>query len=458
MSAMVVLALVAFVLSSYLTWTTWQSESVVGCTGAAVDCDAVLSSHWSKWLGLPVSLFGLLTYAIILGIAWPAAKRPQSIVGTILLTLALLAAGAAIWFVMVQMVFIKSFCPYCMGVHTCGILIAVLTVLLIRNSADTHVDYNQMGALLGVRDTNAPVQANGSQAANGFHPIIATCVACVGLMVLMGGQFLFVPSTLMVELSDAPESETPVATESEEGLLEEEPAEEFSFSESSENSTPEQQPADESTATQTDGTTGRMISVEGLAHPIDLTQYPVIGNPDADIVFVEMLDYTCKHCRHMHTFIHDTLERYDGQLGIIIYHIPLSKKCNPHVEKDGIGKKYACDYARLAMGVARLAPKEFPEFHDWLMDGERPPSPGQVRRRALALAGEEVLINETIQSETLQRITEHCNIFHEAKAGLPMVLTNRGVIKGIPKESEQWFQVMEQFGLKLVAETPATTP
>ena len=141
------LALIALVLSAYLTWTTWQASEVVGCSGSsATDCDAVLTSPWSKWLGLPVSLFGTLTYLIILAVLWPAAKRPRGWAETVLLTLALLAAGAAIWFVLVQMIFIGSYCPFCMTVHFCGCTIAVLTILKIRSNPDV-ANYDQMGGI-----------------------------------------------------------------------------------------------------------------------------------------------------------------------------------------------------------------------------------------------------------------------------------------------------------------------
>jgi len=79
---LVALSLGALSASLYLTWSSWQTETVAGCNGeGSLDCDAVLTSHWSKWLGWPVSLFGSITYVGILAVCWPAAKHPAGKAG-----------------------------------------------------------------------------------------------------------------------------------------------------------------------------------------------------------------------------------------------------------------------------------------------------------------------------------------------------------------------------------------
>ncbi len=446
MSAIAALALIAFVISVYLTWNTWQSDTILGCTGdSTIDCDAVLGSHWSEWLGLPVSLFGMLTYGAILAVAWPAAKQPFGLAGTCLLALTLTAAGAAVWFIAVQAVFVKSFCPYCMGVHMCGLVVVVLTLFLIRNTSE-GVDYEQMGALLGVRKSESkPTQANNATAWSGFHPLIASGVACVGLVVLMGGQLWFAPQTLLVESLDDHEST----------FLEEEEPEEFSFasgeddSQDREETGNEESPVAEPSDQPSVSASSRFVKVKGLRNAIDITKYPIIGNPDAPLVFVEMLDYTCKHCRHLHSYIQATLDRYGDQVVFAFYHVPLSKRCNPFIVKDQPGKGNACDYAQLAIGVSVLAPDKFPEFHDWLMESERPPSPGKARRRAMELAGEGVLLDLEIRAETSKKILEQCDTFKATNSGLPILLTEKGIIRGMPENERQWFEILEkQFDIK----------
>jgi uncharacterized membrane protein len=52
--------------TGYMAWTALGGESVKGC-GAGSGCDIVLSSEWSKFLGLPTALWGFLAYIVLAG-------------------------------------------------------------------------------------------------------------------------------------------------------------------------------------------------------------------------------------------------------------------------------------------------------------------------------------------------------------------------------------------------------
>jgi len=195
----------------------------------------------------------------------------------------------------------------------------------------------------------------------------------------------------------------------------------------------------------------RRLFFEGLQKTIDLSEYPIIGSPDAPHVIVEILDYTCDHCRDLHRFIELTLEQYGDQVAFVVYHVPLHSRCNPHTTKDYPPKKDACDYAKLAIGVWKLAPEEFQEFHSWLMESEKPPAILEARKRALNLAGEKVLIDESLKADLGQRISEQCEVFHRLKSGLPILLTERSIIRGVPRNEKQWASFLEgNFGVEAV--------
>jgi len=448
-SLLAALSLVALCLSIYLTWTSWQSAAVAGCGGdSGADCDVVLSSHWSQWLGMPVSLFGSITYVAILSICWPAAKDPAGKAGSGLLALSLLAAGAAVWFIAVQAIFLHSFCYYCLSVHACGLSIAGITLLLIRGSTTQEVDYDQMRSLLGVGEQGATSEPRRqSTSVNPWYPLIAMGIAAVGLVVLMGGQLLFVPEGMIVESvaradSDSVEEEEiedqtfeSIAIDDLEGIGEvgdELVDQETSLEDLFGNAAGEQ--ASEGS---------RWLFFEGLQKTIDLSTYPIIGNADAKLVFVEMLDYTCDHCRSLHPFLESTLEQHGDQVAFVIHHAPLHSDCNRNIKKDRPEKKYACEYAKLAIGVWKLAPEEFQEFHSWLMDSEKPPAILEVRKRALKLAGEGVLIDGALKADLGQRIAEQCDTIKRLESGLPVLLTEKHVIKGIPRSEKQWASLIE---------------
>lgn len=458
-----VLAAVALCLSSYLSWTTWSASPVVGCgTDGIVSCDHVLASQWSKWLGLPVSFLGALTYLGILAACWATAKQDASgLALTTLLALSMLAAGSAVWFVGLQMFMLESYCLYCMGTHACGMSIGAMTLLLVRESTSDSKE-EQMRSLLGVAGVDSP--ASSPAVLDRFHPLVATAIASVGLTLLMGGQYFFQPAGLVIEqIAAVPETDQRSATNDVPAeIVEEAEPEELSF-ESTADVTPTE-PASVADVVETDPEAveptervkgSRLIKFGGLPEAIDTYNVPLLGDPEAKHVLVEMIDYTCMHCRNLHPHVHAALERYGNQIAFAVCHTPLSKKCNPYVSQEQKVHMYACEYARLAMGVWQLDRSKFGEFHDWLMESKRAPSIFQAREHAMRLVGEQVLLDESLKVDAYRSFADHSDTMNELKSGLPILLTEAGVIRGIPKSEEEWFKFLEaQLNIKpLAAET-----
>src|SRR5215472_14248896 len=69
------LSICGLLLTSYLTWTAFHGSNVKGCAVGA-GCDVVLTSKWSRILGLPTSFWGLLTYlALAVSALMPRAEN-----------------------------------------------------------------------------------------------------------------------------------------------------------------------------------------------------------------------------------------------------------------------------------------------------------------------------------------------------------------------------------------------
>ena len=185
------------------------------------------------------------------------------------------------------------------------------------------------------------------------------------------------------------------------------------------------------------------IAFKALKDPIDPKDMPVLGNPDATHIVVEMMDYTCRHCRELHPHLEAAVERYGYELGVVIYNIPLSKKCNPQVKKDYPGKKNACEYAQLAIGVWKLAPDEFAEFHHWLLEGKKPPSIVKAKQRARRLVGNAILRDQALKADASRRIAKQIDDFQRLKTGLPVLLLPNNGLRGVPKTSEEFFKFLE---------------
>ena len=127
-----VLALTAVGLASYLSWRAAEHGATLGCgAGATFDCDSVLDSSWARVLGMPVAMLGALCYIGIFIVSWLVGRRTMFVARCGMGLLALLVASAVTsvaWFTGLQVVKLQTFCPYCLGIHLCGALIAIFFV------------------------------------------------------------------------------------------------------------------------------------------------------------------------------------------------------------------------------------------------------------------------------------------------------------------------------------------
>ena len=437
-------------LSIYLTWTTWNATSVAGCGGSGmVDCDQVLASRWSKWIGLPVSLFGVVSYVGILTACVFAATRWAGIAANVLLTLSLLAAGSATWFTGLQVFLLQSFCLYCLGVHICSFAICTLTVVFLTSISQTSSE-DQMRGLLGVAAFSDDRESSSAVAE--FRPLLASAIAALGLLLLMGGQLFYAPAGMVYEKGEG------ASTQDNELVAEVASRDQETTNDIEEN--PQQaDPADDAMdsainssdriGNSSDGSgkrepNERFVQFTGLKKPIDVADMPILGSPHAQHVVVEMLDYTCHHCRDLHPHVHAALERYGDQIAFVILPVPLSKRCNPHVKREHPNHKNACEYARLAINTWKLEPDKFAEIHNWLMESEKPPTVGAAKSFALNLVGKEVLLDETLAANALRNVAGNSDDFQAMQSGLPMLLTEQGKLTGVPKNENELFELFER--------------
>src|SRR5215210_4295402 len=73
-SVLLVLAVLGFLISAYLTWTHFAGLTPV-CTGSGEGCETVQSSRYASVLGIPVALLGLFAYSglIFSAVMWKEA-------------------------------------------------------------------------------------------------------------------------------------------------------------------------------------------------------------------------------------------------------------------------------------------------------------------------------------------------------------------------------------------------
>ena len=484
LGAVGVLALGAATVAGYLAWASWSSSPIAGCGEQSLfDCSAVISGKWSKWLGVPVSLLGAITYGLLfcvsLSLSVCQRARNSAWAWLLLALLGILAAGAAVWFFVVQAWVLGEFCLYCCMIHICGLAICLL-VLWILPRSNREQQQARLGMVFGFQPETADQPAGVAMAMIESSQLLGTALlAVVGLGVLILGQWFAADPSFVVQMT-TPRTKTEQAgtaspmpvgsTEGDAPFLESAmqfvPAEKAPSSKtSSKTSKPRQQveagqPSGEAAAEkplaahqnfQPEPVRRGPEMIGGLL--VDVQQLPVLGSPQAEHLLVELLDYTCPHCRHFHHLMTRVLQRYGDQVAIVIRPVALSPKCNPYVTRKSREHAEACGYSKLALAVWRMDHKKFPEFHNWLMGSEKIPSISVAKKRAVRLVGENVLLREIFGKAVQEMLDRNNQILHGTKKGLPTLITTVGSISGMPKSPEQLFAALEKhLGVRPMAE------
>ncbi|HEY4235633.1 MAG TPA: vitamin K epoxide reductase family protein [Lacipirellulaceae bacterium] len=478
-----VLAMIAIAIAAYLAWTAIELKSVVGCApSTVVDCDMVLQSGWSKWLGIPVAFIGLVAYAALLGLSFFAGRGRSEAArwaATALVMLALAVAGAGLWFDSLQVFAIEKFCLYCICVHLCGVAIAGLVLWSAFKQRNTPSAAPQkLSALAG---TFRPVTAASRAAAPPSLAAPSLSAAGIGaaalLGLLIGGQILFRPKLQVSEivLAQPVDMSNSVATSTssnsaadpsptaEEHVVNRIPADDAgpgsttaaaSGTDHGTHATDRKSQDDLATkdhaAKQAPGDTtpskpeapalSRKVTFLKGSLTVDMYQQAVIGSPTAPHVVIEIVDYACPHCRIMNKTISQAIDRYGDQLAIVIMPMPLELECNKQMPSTDPTHFGACKLARLALAIAEVDPAAFVDFHEWLMaDKDKVPEIGRALTKAYRLADEKKIRERFNSDEINQRIQDNITLYTNLSAqprkdsapfGLPVQILGDQVIAG----------------------------
>lgn len=366
------LALVAIGLSAYLTWISATTATAIGCDFSAFDCEAALASPWAKWLGVPVAAGGLLCYVVALvGSLLAGRSGFTGSFGWRLLEVASpLAVGAGIWFTFIQITALESFCLYCVLTHACGLLMAIAATAWRL----TQDDEGNVPAFV--------LSAPGTEIQTGSVPPslgIPTALGVAGVIALAVGQVVWSPATLVViddtKLDGTITLDGTGESEATETNLE-------SDAESITTAKPIIEPVKTDSNRQRyprvpNGS--RKLSLLNGQLNIDAYDHAVLGSPEAPHLVVEFMDYACPHCREFHDTLTEAVKRFDGEIGVIIMPIPGEVLCNKYVQKARPKSAGACYAAKLSLAVSRLAPEDFEQFHEWMLE------PDTIRRRTTSL-------------------------------------------------------------------------
>ena len=417
----------AAIITAYLAIATLaRGGDVPGC-GQDSGCGEVLGSPWAYWLGIPVSLLGLglygaffiSTFSLKIGQQQKATRALNSLT---LFSFATLAAAA--WFVGVQAVAIKSFCPYCCTAHG---LASLAAVIFLSQASD-------IGSRLSVR-LNFGVGI----------------VVAFGLVAVIAGVQIILPkepeAPLIVDLGQA-QTNAPIA--------EAKPAPK---------PTPPPAPAVEPKPTAPAVAT---VTPEAPSTPkaepflvprstlsLDAARLPLLGPANAPHRIGCLFDYTCHHCRQLHGFIRTAIDQFDGQLSCLMIPMPLDANCNAQFKRTHRNHVDACKYAKICLAVQQIAPAKYDAFDRWRCTNHKPTKPlAKVREHAASLVGAAALnkavASATVQQQLQQNIRAYeLNSKNGKKSLMPQTIIKDQVIFGPPPSDAALQSILKKIlGLK----------
>ena len=124
-----ILAVVGMIVTGYLTYAALQNKLVAGCTVGSA-CDVVLSSRWSMLFGIPVALWGFLTYALLAAVAWNKQTDNQWKLGWLISSIGVLYS---LYLTGISLFVLEAACPYCLV--SLGLMTAIFLVVNFQRPA-----------------------------------------------------------------------------------------------------------------------------------------------------------------------------------------------------------------------------------------------------------------------------------------------------------------------------------
>jgi len=406
---------VAIIGAGYLAWISIHHGPVAGC-GPESGCNKVLQSRWAYWLDVPVSVPALLVYLALLGATVLLQKRPapddERGSWAAIIALSVIVAGAALWFVGLQVFILKAFCKFCMTAHACGFIAALLCL--------KHIPLAQ--------DPTTPMWATGSgkRGVPRTARALLTSIGLTGVVVLAGGQLL-VQKKLNVVKDLRPRigqrANGLAATNGPQGTDYLARAAALAAQR-----VPHLSPNVRLIAP-------RLLSLYSNQFLLKLDAVPMMGSPDASNVIVSLFDYTCPHCRSLHPILQETQRQFSNRLGIVCLPMPISTNCNPFLPPNVHSVPNSCEYARLGLAVWRAKPVAHRQFDDWMFQADWPAPLEEARAYATQLVGGDKLQTALADPWLHEQILTDCrlqatNLITSGEVGLPQLIIGDAISAG----------------------------
>jgi uncharacterized membrane protein len=124
--------------AGYLTYEHFTgSHSLVCSDHGGINCLAVTTSQYSKVLGIPVALLGLIYFVVMLVLQLPQMwDRAEPLIRRARVGWAVVGLVSVVYLLYTELFRIDAICLWCTGVHVLTFIVFVSTVLATLNTED----------------------------------------------------------------------------------------------------------------------------------------------------------------------------------------------------------------------------------------------------------------------------------------------------------------------------------
>ena len=116
--------------SAYLAKNEVAGTPLTCTVQGLTDCDAVATSSYARVFGVPIAEYGMLFYGALFVLAALELVLFERLLRRVLRALALVGVLASLYFIFVQVVFIKALCIYCDVSAVITLIIFIFTLLI----------------------------------------------------------------------------------------------------------------------------------------------------------------------------------------------------------------------------------------------------------------------------------------------------------------------------------------
>lgn len=137
---LLILSLIGIVDASFLTYEHFSKRIPPCSVDIFADCGKVLASSYSTFFGIPIAIFGVIFYTIVLVFSWKLIVTTDVWIPRLLLVTGV-GAGFSIYFVYLQLVVIKAICLYCMVSAVNSIVLCITCLWMFKKYRSNDKPY-----------------------------------------------------------------------------------------------------------------------------------------------------------------------------------------------------------------------------------------------------------------------------------------------------------------------------